>query len=161
MQGMSLPVRICVDVEWNMHKSSPFWPPNSILLRFPFINFHKGSTFRAYYNCLLKWSVRAWLDGQGLGLGSNPVWGSHLCFWFLCLWFQVHNKEIIILVHSTSQRTKRRSHCQEWAHQWANTLRSNVQGPLSPLARSLWWQKKTWQIRKLKQMPPLMSMCFS
>ena len=94
-----------------------FWlaRPHSVNLNSIFRWWVNASTFRVYYNCLLKWSCEhEMLDSQGLGLGSNPVWWSHLCFWFLCLWFKIHNMEIIILVQSLSQRTKKRSHCQEW-----------------------------------------------
>ena len=135
MLSMSFPVLlISVLMSSGKHGSSLFWLPDSILVRFPFINFHKDSTFRVYYNCLLKWSVRT----RRVGTGEQPVWWPHLCFWFLCLWFQVHNMEIIILVHSTSLRTKRRSHCQEWV------MLSNI----TVMA------EKTRQIRKLRQMPP-------
>lgn len=36
MQGVSLPVGICIDMEWYLSETSCSWSPDSILVRFPF-----------------------------------------------------------------------------------------------------------------------------
>lgn len=46
MQSTSLPDEICVDIKWYVRDSSPFWPPDAILVRFPFIDFHVLRTLK-------------------------------------------------------------------------------------------------------------------
>ena len=39
MQSTSLSAAFRTGNKWDVHESSPFWPPGSILVRFPLINF--------------------------------------------------------------------------------------------------------------------------
>ena len=51
-----------------MHESSPFWPPNSISVRFPFINFHATSFTLIANHGLAKFSKLSVESSQLLGL---------------------------------------------------------------------------------------------